>query len=336
MTPEEDESTPDAPEADAPAPEETGGGEPTAEPAGEETAEQPETGGSEPTADPDPDESPASEQAPEEPPAEQPQASTEPSTDAADEAPAEPSTDADAPSEEPVADAAPADDAAEAPDEPTAEDAPKAPEKTPESDSKRPAPAGAPERKRDTVPGADLEPIAIGEERELSAEERARAEADEEERAASEARAAAADDDAEEIVARQVTVPADARIQATGKRKSAVARVIVRAGDGSFHVNDRTLEEYFVSTQHQSLARQPLVTSGYDGNVDVRVRVHGGGVSGQAGAVRHGVARALTSLEPELRGDLKRRGMLTRDDRRKERKKAGLKKARKRPQFSKR
>ena len=68
----------------------------------------------------------------------------------------------------------------------------------------------------------------------------------------------------------------------------------------------------------------------------VRVRVHGGGISGQAGAVRHGVARALTELEPELRGDLKRRGMLTRDDRRKERKKAGLKKARKRPQFSKR
>jgi small subunit ribosomal protein S9 len=112
--------------------------------------------------------------------------------------------------------------------------------------------------------------------------------------------------------------------------------VIVRSGSGNFHVNDRSLEEYFPSTQHQSLARQPLVTSGYDGNVDVRVRVHGGGISGQAGAVRHGVARALTELEPELRGDLKRRGLLTRDDRRKERKKAGLKKARKRPQFSKR
>ena len=84
------------------------------------------------------------------------------------------------------------------------------------------------------------------------------------------------------------------------------------------------------------MARQALVSSGYDGAVDVKVRVHGGGISGQAGAVRHGVARALTTLEPELRGDLKRRGMLTRDDRRKERKKAGLKKARKRPQFSKR
>ena len=112
--------------------------------------------------------------------------------------------------------------------------------------------------------------------------------------------------------------------------------MIVRSGDGGFQVNGRPLEEYFPSTQHQSLARQPLVASGYDGNVDVRVRVHGGGISGQAGAVRHGVARALTDLEPELRPELKRRGMLTRDDRRKERKKAGLKKARKRPQFSKR
>ena len=131
-------------------------------------------------------------------------------------------------------------------------------------------------------------------------------------------------------------MPADASVQATGKRKSAVARVIVRSGGGGFQINDRSIEEYFPSTHHQSLARQPLVAAGYDGSVDVRVRVHGGGASGQAGAVRHGVARALTSLEPELRGELKRRGMLTRDDRRKERKKAGLKKARKRPQFSKR
>ena len=148
--------------------------------------------------------------------------------------------------------------------------------------------------------------------------------------------AATADEDDDAIAPRSVTVPADTRIQATGKRKSAVARVIVRAGDGSFQINDRGIEEYFKSSQHQALARQPLVTAGYEGSVDVRVRVHGGGISGQAGAVRHGVARALTALEPELRGDLKRRGMLTRDDRRKERKKAGLKKARKRPQFSKR
>ncbi len=185
------------------------------------------------------------------------------------------------------------------------------------------------------MPGADLEPIAIGEERELTAEERAALEAEEEERVAREARAAA-DEDEGEVAPRQVTVPADAQIQATGKRKSAVARVIVRSGNGDIQINDRPIEQYFPSTLHQSMARQALVSSGYDGNVDVRVRVHGGGISGQAGAVRHGIARALTELEPELRGDLKRRGMLTRDDRRKERKKAGLKKARKRPQFSKR
>ena len=185
------------------------------------------------------------------------------------------------------------------------------------------------------MPGADLEPIAIGEERELTAEERAAREAEEEERAAREA-AAAADPDDETIAPRVVTVPADTQIQATGKRKSAVARILVRSGDGAFQINDLSIEEYFKSSQHQALARQPLVTAGYEGSVDIKVRVHGGGISGQAGAVRHGVARALTTLEPELRGDLKKRGMLTRDDRRKERKKAGLKKARKRPQFSKR
>jgi small subunit ribosomal protein S9 len=84
------------------------------------------------------------------------------------------------------------------------------------------------------------------------------------------------------------------------------------------------------------MVRQPLAVTGYEEGVDVRVRVSGGGVSGQAGAVRHGVARALTEIDPELRRDLKRRGFLTRDPRVKERRKAGLKKARKRPQFSKR
>ena len=84
------------------------------------------------------------------------------------------------------------------------------------------------------------------------------------------------------------------------------------------------------------MACQPLTVSGYEGNVDVRVRVHGGGISGQAGAVRHGIARALTEIDPELRGELKRRGFLTRDARVKERRKAGLKKARKKPQFCKR
>ncbi len=267
---------------------------------------------------------------------EAPAAEAEEVSAASDDAPAE---EADAPAEEAPAPAEEAPAAEEAPDEEVAlaEDAATENEEAAQEQAapERPAAKPAAEKPKDVVPGADLEPIAIGEERELTAEERAALEAEEEERAAREARAAADEDD-EAVAPRTINVPADAQIQATGKRKSAVARVIVRSGDGSFQINDRSLEEYFPSTQHQSLARQPLVASGYDGNVDVHVRVHGGGVSGQAGAVRHGVARALTALEPELRPELKRRGMLTRDDRRKERKKAGLKKARKRPQFSKR
>ena len=129
---------------------------------------------------------------------------------------------------------------------------------------------------------------------------------------------------------------AEVRIQATGKRKSSIARVIVRPGGGQVVVNDRSLDEYFPRQYLRTMVRQPLVTTGYDGTVDVQVRVHGGGITGQAGAVRHGIARALTEIDPDLRSELKRRGLLTRDARIKERRKAGLKKARKRPQFSKR
>lgn len=188
---------------------------------------------------------------------------------------------------------------------------------------------------KDQPPGAELDPIAVEPERELGAEERARLEAEEEERARAEAQAEAGD----EPLARsgpQVAVPAEARIQATGKRKSAIARVIVRAGEGGFEVNGRPLDEYFPRGNLRTVARQPLLTAGYESTVDVSVRVHGGGISGQAGAVRHGVARALCEIDPELRPELKRRGLLTRDARKKERRKAGLKKARKRPQFSKR
>ena len=131
--------------------------------------------------------------------------------------------------------------------------------------------------------------------------------------------------------ARAVELASEARIQATGKRKSSIARVVLRAGSGSFEINKRSLEEYFPRHQHQTFVRQPLLTSGYEGKVDVRVRVHGGGIAGQAGAVRHGIARALTEIDADLRGELKRRGLLTRDARAKERRKAGLKKARKRP-----
>jgi small subunit ribosomal protein S9 len=129
---------------------------------------------------------------------------------------------------------------------------------------------------------------------------------------------------------------ADARYQATGKRKTAVARVILKPGNGTYTVNGKPLEVFFPRTGLQLTARQPLETAGYASRMDVVARLHGGGVSAQAGALRHGIARALVDADPNLRTDMKRSGFLTRDARVKERKKAGLKKARKRPQFSKR
>jgi small subunit ribosomal protein S9 len=194
------------------------------------------------------------------------------------------------------------------------------------------------DKKKDAIPGADLEPIAVEpEEERLSAEERARREADEEERAR---REAALTGDPEEEPSPSSRAPAEmesgARYLATGKRKRSIARVTLLPGSGKIEINKRSLEEFFPRPLHQTMARQPLVTTGYEGSVDIRIRVQGGGISGQAGAVRHGIARALTEVDPELRGELKRRGFLTRDARVKERRKAGLKKARKKPQFSKR
>jgi small subunit ribosomal protein S9 len=200
-------------------------------------------------------------------------------------------------------------------------------------------PAEAPKaEKKDAIPGADLEPIAVEpEERPLSAEEQARREAEEEERRQREAALAGEPEEEERAASRTpAKMEGDSHYLATGKRKHSIARVTLLPGNGKFEVNRRPLEEFFPRPLHQTVARQPLVSSGYEGSVDVRVRVHGGGVSGQAGAVRHGIARALTEVDPELRGELKRRGFLTRDARAKERRKAGLKKARKRPQFSKR
>jgi small subunit ribosomal protein S9 len=129
---------------------------------------------------------------------------------------------------------------------------------------------------------------------------------------------------------------ADARYHATGKRKSAIARVILKPGEGTYSVNGRHLDEYFPRVRLQRMASQPLEAAGYHTRMDVVARIHGGGVSAQANALRHGIARALVEADPALRAELKRRGYLTRDPREKERKKAGLKKARKRPQFSKR
>jgi small subunit ribosomal protein S9 len=129
---------------------------------------------------------------------------------------------------------------------------------------------------------------------------------------------------------------ADARYNATGKRKSAIARVILKPGGGTYTINGRHLDEYFPRVRLQRMASQPLEAAGYQTRMDVVARIHGGGVSAQATALRHGIARALVEADPALRTEMKRRGYLTRDPRQKERKKAGLKKARKRPQFSKR
>ena len=140
----------------------------------------------------------------------------------------------------------------------------------------------------------------------------------------------------EPISSAAIDLAAGARYRATGKRKTAIARVILRPGSGSYTINGRPLDAYFPRATLQRNIRQPLETVGYEERMDVVARLHGGGVSAQAGALRHGISRALLEADPNLRGELKRRGFLTRDSRAKERKKAGLKKARKRPQFSKR
>ena len=127
-----------------------------------------------------------------------------------------------------------------------------------------------------------------------------------------------------------------AQYRGTGKRKTSVARVILRPGSGETWINGKTIEEYFPRMVHRMLATAPLKVAGLEGQYDLRVRLHGGGPSGQAGAMRHGIARALVEVNPDLRASLKRAGFLTRDARVVERKKAGLHKARKAPQFSKR
>jgi small subunit ribosomal protein S9 len=127
-----------------------------------------------------------------------------------------------------------------------------------------------------------------------------------------------------------------AQYQGTGKRKTSVARVILRPGGGKTWINGKSMEQYFPRPLHRMMVMAPLKTTQLEGQYDLRVRVHGGGASGQAGAVRHGIARALVEVSPDFRVLLKRQGFLTRDARQVERKKAGLHKARKAPQFSKR
>src|SRR5829696_591589 len=214
------------------------------------------------------------------------------------------------------------------------------------SEEAAPAEEGPRERKQgkrggdkepEVIPGAHLEPDLVLE------EQRAEGEYGEyDQYADSDAEGpegAEAGDDAGEpapVAHTPLELAADARYNATGKRKSAIARVILKPGEGSYTVNGRHLDEYFPRVRLQRMASQPLEAAGYDTRMDVVARIHGGGVSAQANALRHGIARALVEADPALRAELKRRGYLTRDPREKERKKAGLKKARKRPQFSKR
>ena len=127
-----------------------------------------------------------------------------------------------------------------------------------------------------------------------------------------------------------------ARYYGTGRRKSSVARVYLVPGTGKVTINKKDMDEYFGFDTLKVIARQPLELTSTADKFDVLVNVHGGGYTGQAGAIRHGIARALLEADPELRPVLKKAGFLTRDPRMKERKKYGLKKARRAPQFSKR
>jgi small subunit ribosomal protein S9 len=274
---------------------------------------------SEPTAEPP--EEPVSEEPAEEPVAEEP-AAGEP---VAEEPAAEPVA------EEPAAEAVAEEPAAEpVAEEPAAE--PVAEEPAAEADEEyEPVPRVKPE-----IPGADLEPVFVPhEEQYLDAEAQAAAEA-EAEAAAERARAEAEEEQAQPIADAAIDLAAGARYTATGKRKTAVARVILKPGGGEYVINGKSLDAFFPRETLQRMIRQPLEAVGYETRMDVVARMHGGGVSAQAGALRHGISRALIEADPKLRGELKRRGYLTRDPRVKERKKAGLKKARKRPQFSKR
>ncbi len=274
------------------------------QPAAEAPAE-PEAAPAEPVAEA---EAPAAE------PVAEPEAPAEEPVAEAEAAPAEPVAEAEAPAAEPVAEAeAPAEEPVAEAEEADEDEEPAAPRVKPE------------------IPGAHLEVDIVvdgqGDDADPYAEDGAEGDAS----------ADGLDEVIEEpIAAVTINLAADARYSATGKRKRAVARVILKPGTGDFVINGKSLEAFFPRDTLQRTIRQPLETVGYETKMDVVARMHGGGVSAQADALRHGISRALLEADPNLRGELKRRGFLTRDARAKERKKAGLKKARKRPQFSKR
>ena len=274
-----------------------------------------------PQDEPAPEEQPAAEQ----PAAEEPEATPEEQPEP--EAPAEqaPTPEAD---EQPQAEA-----------EATAEpEAAAEPEEKPKPKRKKEAKAAEPE----VIPGAHLEPDLVLEEDKPRAEESGYVGAEVEIAAEVVAEGETAveggadEDEAPKPLEAVLNLAADARYRATGKRKSAIARVTLKPGTGVYTINGKTLDEYFPRATLQTKARLPLEIVGQQEKMDVVAKIHGGGVSAQAGALRHGITRALVEADPNLRGELKRRGFLTRDPRVKERKKAGLKKARKRPQFSKR
>jgi small subunit ribosomal protein S9 len=318
QTDEQPEQAAETPEAAEQAPaEET----PVVEPAEQAPAE-------EPVAEEPAQAELVAEDAPaEEPVAEEP-ASAEP---VAEEAPAEEPVAEEPVSQEPVAEEAPA-------DEPVAEEPasaePVAEEVAAEEDDVEEEPAP---RVKPSVPGAHLEVDIVPEGVDpLAPEQPSDPYALEEDEEPKSEEDGEVEQLAQPISSAAIDLAAGARYKATGKRKTAIARVILRPGSGTYLVNGRTLDEHFPRTTLQRNIRQPLETVGYQERMDVVARLHGGGISAQAGALRHGISRALLEADPNLRGELKRRGFLTRDSRAKERKKAGLKKARKRPQFSKR
>ena len=260
-------------------------------------------------------------------PAEETPAAAEESTPPVADAPSDEQPSAGAP-DAPVAEQADAAEAEATPDEAETPDAPEEPQADAADDDGDDEPTP---REKPLIPGADLEVDIVTE----SSESRSAYSEDGDE---DEPSGEDAEDDADDqpIAAVEINLAADARYRATGKRKTAVARVTLRPGTGAYTINGRPLNAFFPRNTLQRNIRQPLETVGYEDRMDVVARMHGGGVSAQAGALRHGISRALIDADPNLRGELKRRGFLTRDARAKERKKAGLKKARKRPQFSKR
>jgi small subunit ribosomal protein S9 len=255
------------------------------------------------------EETPAEEPVVEETPAEEPVAQETPTEEPVAEEPV-----AEAPAEEPAA------------EEPVAEAAP--PAEPPSEEDEAEEFVEATPRVKPEIPGMDLEVDIVREGEEPFRED---------EDGYGETEAEAAEEELTQPIAdAAIDLAAGARYTATGKRKTAVARVILKPGTGAYEINGRTLDVFFPRPALQRTIRTALETVGLEEKIDVVAAMHGGGVSAQAGALRHAISKALVDADPNLRSELKRRGFLTRDARVKERKKAGLKKARKRPQFSKR